>query len=270
MNICEQCDESIKTLDVLHFDAGVCTKCGSLRDVVDPYLVGLYKGIGLAPDLVFDHLPRLRISPTRNLSIEEIDAYILKLFLPTTSWHGFISLNGTAEANGSVTRSLLHSIFYDGLYRFLRASRKSGLTHVITSNLGEKSYAAWCNSVAELLFPMISKDISVGWLKSIQPLLWTPHELKRYMGGQVWQSCGFSDDSETHNNLKMQLKELQVKYEDIEWENRLLKEKVSPVVTLFAGIRDIFLRVFGSNIKPSLSATNDLFSSRKINDRSSS
>lgn len=243
MNICEECDESIKMLSVLYFDTGVCAKCGSLRDVVDPYLVGLYKGIGLSPDFVSSSLPRLRMSPTRNLSIEEIDAYILKVFLPTTSWDSFNSLNGTAEANGSISRSLLHSIFYGGVCHFLRASRQSGLTHVITSNLGEKSYEAWCNSAAEHLFPMISKDISVGWLKSVQPLLWTPHELKRYMGGQVWQSCGFSDDSETHNNLMMQLKELQVKYEDIEWENRLLKEKVSPIVTLFVGIRDICRRV---------------------------
>lgn len=65
MNLCAKCLPSGRAnrTDVNFFDFGKCSSCGAPAEVVDVELVDLYDGLGLSPDFVHAHLPRLRVTP---------------------------------------------------------------------------------------------------------------------------------------------------------------------------------------------------------------
>lgn len=77
-NVCEQCAGLSNKVNTYFLETGVCSKCGELSDVVDPLLVDLYTGLGLSPEFVWRHLPRLRQYPTGKLSMVDIGVKIAR------------------------------------------------------------------------------------------------------------------------------------------------------------------------------------------------
>lgn len=71
-NICVECEDILKNVDARHFDLGVCSRCGQKRNVMDPLLFDLYRGLDLDPAFVHEKLPRLRAYPDRLLSMVDI------------------------------------------------------------------------------------------------------------------------------------------------------------------------------------------------------
>lgn len=76
MNQCDNClPEPVTGEDELLQDTGVCDQCGKVAEVIDLELIAYYRNIfGLNTDFISKHLPRLRKSRCRYLSLDDIFA----------------------------------------------------------------------------------------------------------------------------------------------------------------------------------------------------
>lgn len=62
-NLCEQCIRTAGSMVVPTFDVadtGRCGSCGAIGEVFDLELLSVYLSLGLTPEHVYHHLPRLR------------------------------------------------------------------------------------------------------------------------------------------------------------------------------------------------------------------